>query len=64
VRRGVERQQLGAQRRIELAGGVGQHPHAVAFEVGQHAVHPVERGAGHQADEQVGHAGLARRGGG
>src|SRR5213595_3524140 len=47
----VQRQQLAPQRAREGPVLMCQHARR-GLELDQHAVHPVERGAGHQADEQ------------
>jgi len=50
--RAVERQQFGAQRRIETAAGMGEYLTRARGVVGEHAIDAVKRGARHQPDVQ------------
>ena len=48
--------ELAAQWCVKWGVLVGQHFEGTAGKVNQQPIHPVQRGAGHEADVQLGHA--------
>ena len=52
----VQGQQLGTQWCVKRGVLVGQDLNLAVGKVNQYPIHPVQRSAGHEADEQLGHA--------
>ena len=57
--RAVQCQQLGPQGGVKPGAGVLQHLHAAVLPLGNHTIHTIQRGAGHQANKAFSHRGSA-----